>query len=330
MFKKLFLFGTFIFLAFAIKIQAQEFAPVGTAVAQFLEVGMGAKSAAMGEAYTTMAKGAGSVFWNPAGLVDMGKRNFYLAYNSWPADISISGIAFAINLKNFGTVAISSILLNTGDMLITTVEDPEGLSGQKFSIVNYAAGISYARFLTDHLSVGATAKLIHEKYFDYGYNSWALDLGTIYRTGFHGLKIGMSILHFGKDIRFSGSYYDYSDPKLAPGEKKSFETYSLPINFRVGFSIDAWQSGKNKLVTAADMVHSNNNLEQYNWGIEYSFNDLFFFRSGYKFRMDEGGFSLGAGIKYNLSNTLNAELNYSFSEMGVLPPIHRLSAGFTF
>ncbi len=330
MFKRIFLIWTFSLFILSFGVQAQEFAPVGTAAAQFLEIGIGARSAGMGEAYTTMASGAGAVFWNPAGLVDMDKRNFYLAYNSWPADISIGGASFALNMGQYGVVAVSSVFINTGDMLITTVDDPDGLSGDKFSLVNYAAGLSYARFLTDRLSVGATVKLVHEKYSEYGYTSWALDIGTMYRTNFRGLKFGMSILHFGQEIKFDGKYYDYSDPELGAGDKKTFDKYSLPIMFRIGFSINAWEQGQNKVVAAADMVHPNNNLEQYNLGMEYSLNNIFFFRSGYKLQADEGGFSLGGGVKYALSETIKTELNYSFSEMGLLPSVHRLSAGFSF
>ncbi len=326
---------TITFLAIMLSIHlgighAQEFAPVGTAVAQFLEIGIGARSAGMGEAYTALADGAGSAFWNPAGIVDIENRSFFLAYNSWPADISIGGIAFAWNFGDYGTIAVSSVFLNTGDMTVTTVNDPDGLSGDKFSLVNYAFGISYARYLTDRLSLGATIKMVREDYMEYGYSVLALDVGTVYRTDFKGLKLGMSILHFGQEISFDGTYYDYSDPEIASGEQKGFKNYSLPINFRVGVSMDVWEEDKSKIVSAVDMVHPNNNLEQYNFGVEYSFDNMFFVRTGYKFRVDQGGFSLGAGVNYKLSEALSTKLNYSFSELGVLPSVHRLSADFSF
>ena len=258
------------------------------------------------------------------------KRGFFLAYNSWPADISIGGIALSWNFGNYGTIALSSVFLNTGDMTVTTVNDPEGLSGTKFSLVNYAVGVSYARFLTDRLSLGVTAKIVREDYMGYGYSTLAFDVGTLYRTNFHGLTLGMSILHFGQEITFSGSYYDYSDPESAQGDQKNFDNYSLPINFRVGVSMDIWKKDKNKIISAMDMVHPNNNLEQYNLGFEYSFDNMLFIRSGYKFRIDQGGFSLGAGVNYQLGDALSTELDYSFSELGILPSVHRLSASFLF
>ena len=326
MLKYFILISAFLVMMISSKASAQEFAPVGTAVGQFLEIGVGAKSTAMGEAYTAMASGASSVFWNPAGLVETEARGFYLAYTSWPADISIGGMSFAWNFDNYGSLALSAVYLNTGDMDVTTINDPEGTSGQQFSLTNYAFGLTYARNLTTRLSLGATVKMVNEEYFGFGYTTWAMDVGTLYRTAFRGLTMGMSILHFGQEIAFDGTYTDFSDDQ----KEKDFKNYSLPITFRVGFMMDVWESGKSKVISTADMTHPNNNLEQYNWGFEYGFDNMFFVRSGYKFRADQGGFSLGAGVNYEIDNNLSAELNYAFSEMGILPSVHRLSAGFTF
>lgn len=309
---------------------AQEFAPVGTAVAQFLEIGLGARPTALGEAFTSVANDAGSVFWNPAGLVRVEDINLFMAYNRWPAEINIGGFSIAMNFKNIGTIAISTTYLSTGDMLVTTVEDPEGKSGNKFGITNYAAGISYARTLTNRLSAGITGKMIREKYMDYGYYGWALDMGLLYDTGFHGLTLGMAILHFGGDVQFDGSYFDYSDPLLGEGEQKSFETYSLPINFRIGANFDIINQEEHHLITVLDMVHPNNNLEQYNLGFEYGFRNTFFIRTGYRFRADEGGFAIGLGVNYDIFGDKPSSIDYSFSEMGIITDIHRLSVSLSF
>lgn len=309
---------------------AQEFAPVGTAVAQFLEIGVGARGTAMGEAFTAMTNDAGSVFWNPAGIADISQSNLYSSYTAWPADISIGSFSFAMNTGNIGAFAVSCTYLMTGDMDVTTAFQPEG-TGDKFGISNFSIGLSYARFLTDRLSIGLTTKLIHEKYLEYGYSTWALDMGTLYQTGFHGLNLGMSIMHFGPEVNFSGSYIDYSDPKSVDVNKsKTFETYSLPINFRIGVSINLLDTPNNKITTAADMIHPNNNLEQYNFGAEYCFNKMFFLRGGYRFNIDEGGIAFGMGIEYNLIGSSIANLDYAFSDMGILKSVHRVSLALSF
>ncbi len=311
-------------------IQAQDFAPVGTSIAQFLEIGVGARGTAMGEAFTAVTSDAGSVFWNPAGLVGATRRNLYTAYTVWPADIAIGNVAFTMDFGNIGTFGVSSAYLMTGDMEVTTVLQPEG-TGQNFSISNFSFGLSYARFLTDRLSLGLTTKIVREKYMDYGYTTWALDMGTIYRTGFHGLNLGMSILHFGPEVRFDGDYIDYSDPKSKDVNKpKTFETYSLPINFRIGMSINLLDTPTNRITTALDMIHPNNNLEQYNLGLEYGFNKMFFLRGGYRFNLDEGGLTFGAGIGQKLVGSSMVNLDYAFSDLGILKSVHRMALILSF
>jgi hypothetical protein len=328
---KIFLISLIIISFGIIPGYAQDFAPVGSAVAQFLEIGVGARAAGMGQAYTALADDAGSVYWNPAGLAQLDNRELYLAYTSWPADISVGGLAFGWNLESVGTIAINALYLNTDDMPVTTVYDPEGLSGELFSITNYAVGLTYARNMTDRLSVGVTAKLVSEDYLGYGYSSIAFDFGTVYRTGFSGMNIAMSILHFGSEVKFDGTYIDYSDEaSVARGEEREFENYSLPVLFRFGISLNIIEDETNLLTTAVDMVHPNNNLEQYNFGLEYGFKRMFFVRGGYQFNMDEAGISLGLGIKYGLTDDLGLQLDYAYSDLGVLSDIHRFSFGFGF
>jgi hypothetical protein len=330
MIKRIIVITTLIVLLLG-QIQAQEFAPVGTAVAQFLEIGMSARAAAMGEAFTAVTDDAGSIFWNPAGMASVEQRNLFLAYNSWPADIAVGAMSFAYGLGNIGVIGVSAIYLMTDDMAVTTVFDPEGTSGETFSLSNYAIGLTYSRYMTEQLSVGVTGKLVSEDYYGYGYQSFALDLGTVYETGFNGLNIAMSILHFGPEINFDGAYIDYSDANSYQGNKpKDFENFSLPINFRFGLSMNVVDNEASKLLTAFDVVHPNNNLEQYNFGFEYGYNQLFFVRGGYKFTTDEGGLALGVGVDYGLSDNLKFNLDYAYSDFGVLTAVHRLSFGMKF
>jgi len=332
MYKKIFTVVMTIIFSTSI-VQAEKFAPIGTSVAQFLEIGVGARATGMGEAFTVIANDANAVFWNPAGLAEVKTNNLFTSYNQWPAGISIGGMSFAKTLGRFGTVAVSTIYLMTDDMEITTIEQPEG-TGEHFNISNYSLGLTYSRFLTDKVSVGLTTKLVHEKYLDYGYDTWSLDLGTLYRTGFHGLRLGMSILHFAPEIQFDGNYIDWSDDKswaAQPDPKPvSFESYSLPINFRFGVAMDVLNTTTHKVTVASDMIHPNNNIEQYNIGLEYGFNKMVFVRTGYKLSAREGGISFGGGANLDFGNRFGLQVDYSYVDMGILNSINRFTASFSF
>jgi opacity protein-like surface antigen len=328
--KKVFIIVLISGMLFGSLVYAQDFAPVGTSVAQFLEISVGARGTGLAGAYTAITNDAEAAFWNPAGLANIDKRDLFTSYTKWPADISIGGASFAMNFEKIGVVAVSATYLMTDDMEITTISQPEG-TGETFGITNFAVGLSFARYMTDHLSVGVTGKLVREKYLTNGYTSWALDIGTQYRTDFRGLTLGMSILHFGPETKFSGEFIDYSDPKSVDVNKqKTFETYSLPINFRFGIVFDVLNKDNNKIIAAVDMIHPNNNLEQYNCGVEYCFKKMFFLRGGYKINADEGGLGLGTGIRYKIMDNTNLSVDYSFADLGVLKAIHRVALGVSF
>lgn len=310
-------------LAFSLMGYAESFAPVGTATAQFLTIGVGGREVAMGEAVTAITKGSGSVFWNPAGLVDGNSNDIYAAYNQWPAGIHLGALSYAYVHPSIGTFSLNAKYVNFGDMEITTVDNPNG-TGQMLQMSNYAIGLSYGRYLTDKVSMGLTAKLVNEKYGANGYTTVAWDVGLMYRADFRNLKIGMSIQNFSNKVQFSGSYinYSYSNSYLT-GTEIEFEKWSLPMTFRFGAVIDVINSGANKLIAALDMVHPNDNVEQYNIGLEYAFDNMIFVRAGYQLAAYEGGLSAGVGFKWNMIN-----IDYALTSLGNLGVTSRLSLGF--
>ncbi len=304
---------------------SEVFAPVGTSTGQFLTIGVGGREVAMGEAVTALTEGSGSVFWNPSGVVDAGGHDLYAAYNPWPAGIHVGAFSYAYKHQSWGTFAANAKYVNFGEMEITTVQNPNG-TGQMLQMNNYALGLTYGRYLTDRVSMGLTAKLVHEKYGNNGYNIVAWDVGIIYRASFRNMKIGMSILNFSNKVQYSGTYIDYSNSKsYLTNTERPFDEWSLPMTFRFGAVIDVYNRGVNKLIAAMDMIHPNDNREQYNIGLEYAYDQMVFFRAGYKLTADTGGFSTGLGLNWN-----NIVLDYALCSMGDLGLTNRLSLGFEF
>lgn len=313
----------FLLIAFSLMGYAESFAPVGTSTAQFLTVGVGGREVAMGEAVTASSAGAGSVFWNPAGLVDGTSNDVYAAYNQWPAGIHLGAVSYAYNNARLGTFSVNAKYVNFGDMEITTVENPNG-TGQMLQMSNYAIGLSYGRYLTDKVSMGLTAKLVNEKYGANGYNTLAWDVGLMYRSDFRNLKIGMSIQNFSGKVQYNGSYIDYSySNSYLTGTEIEYDEWSLPMTFRFGAAIDVINEGASKLVAAIDMVHPNDNVEQYNIGLEYAFDNMVYVRAGYKLSAYEGGLSGGIGFKLSMIS-----IDYALTNLGNLGLTNRLSLGF--
>ena len=301
---------------------------IGSVAGQFLEVNLNVKNMGMGNATTSLVDGASSVIVNPAGLADyskIGQLDTYLSYVNWPAEISFGFLGVSKNMNRFGVVSASVLYVNYGDEIRTTQEMPFG--DGNFSMGGMSVGLSFSKFVTDKFSFGITMKNVSEKYDDAGYSQLAWDIGTLYRTGYKNIKIGMSILNFSKEIQFDGKYLDFSDKvKYALGDSSSYSNWPLPMTFRTGISMDAWQSDVLKATCSFDVIHSNNNDEQYGIGAECAYLEKYFLRTGYQIGTDIQGLTFGGGLVL----MDNIQFDYALSTMRYFGPRHRISLRLNF
>src|SRR5258707_5672695 len=131
----------------------------GTSAATFLEIPVGAQAVAMGGAFISRAADATALYWNAAGIASLRQNQVIVSHTNWIADTKFDFAGLVLPLHELGTIRLSITSLSMEDMAVRTVELPEG-TGEFFSAGDLAAGISYARSLTDRFSVGFTAKYI--------------------------------------------------------------------------------------------------------------------------------------------------------------------------
>ena len=60
----------------------------GTTVADFLNIGIGARASGMGGAFTGLADDASAIYWNPGGLTQLQRPETMGMYTVWLADTS--------------------------------------------------------------------------------------------------------------------------------------------------------------------------------------------------------------------------------------------------
>ncbi len=286
-------------------------AKVGTAGAQFLELGVGARANGMGDAFVAVSNDATAMYYNPAGLTQLYDREVVFTHVEYPAEIAYEYAGMAYPLTRFGGVlGVGFYMLNGGSFDETTYEYPLG-TGRTFGAREYAVGLSYGRNLTDRFSVGMTLKFIDELYEEERSSGWAADVGTNYDTGFRNFKISMVITNFGPDMTFVR------------------ESYPLPINFKFGGAINVLDGEHHKGVFALEATHPSDNLEKYNAGFEYGYDGKYFLRIGDKFNYDEGTISFGGGVRLPL-NKRELRLDYAYQDLGKLNQAHRFTLGFKF
>ncbi len=99
----------------------------------------------------------------------------------------------------------------------------------------------------------------------------------------------------------------------------------LPILFRVGGSIMAWQALEHQVVTTAEFSHPPDNNERLNVGAEYAFKNFFFLRGGTNFGYDAEKLAAGVGVKFPTSLSSETRFDYSYTGMSDLGASHRFS-----
>ena len=319
-------------LAIGNAVQAQGIAKVGTAGYQFLKIGVGARSVAMGNAADPLIKDASAMFWNPAMLNFVPNLSVFLNHSNYLADMKFEAFAAAKKLQHLGTVGFQLEYLDSGPIEETTEYAQNG-TGKTFSAISYAIGITFARMLTEQFGVGGSIKYVSEDLtHGLGENNrtgaWAVDIGTVYYPNFTALKslrISMTIRNFGPEVRLRGSYLDFDGTKGVYLEEPSqYKLFPLPLMFRFGIGYDPLVTDNQRLSIAVYGVHPNDNKERANLGAEYVFRNMIALRGGYILNHDTRTFSAGVGFMVGMGNA-HLKLDYAYAHYGVLEDVQVFS-----
>jgi hypothetical protein len=332
-----------IFLATVSGVNAYN--KVGSSVAQFLKIEAGPRALAMGGSFAAIADDPYSIYWNVAGMAQVNSISASLAHTRWIADLQHNFAAVVIPVGDVGNIGFSVTTLTSDAIEQTTIESPHG-TGTFVEASDIAMGVSYARFMTEYIMVGATAKYIQQRLWDLTAQTVAFDIGFLLDTGYKGIKIGMTLNNFGPEMQMAGENLirsfdkwtaNNADPNVQVQLKTS--TWPIPTSYRVSVSMDLLatsgssllgNSEDNRVLVALDALHPSDNPEHYAIGMEYAFRNMAFVRAGYKGGTDEQGLTMGAGFKTNISGASEIILDYAYADFGVFDYIQQFSLGFTF
>ena len=317
----------------------------GTTAAAFLGLGIDARGTAMGSAQVATAQGPAALFWNPAAIVSEGARagtGAALFSNSdWFVHTRHQFFGLTFDSGGLGTFGLSVTALDYGDERVTTVDQPEG-TGELYTALDLAIGVSYGRALTDRFAFGGTVKLVRQQIWNESANGAAIDLGVVYDTGYRGLTIGMAMTNFGSDMQLSGRDLRQRID-IAPNQGGNNEglpaalevnEWRLPLIFRVGVAADAFRTSDQALTLAVEGVAPSDNSQSANVGAEYSFRELLYVRGGYRQAFSsisqDGGWAAGFGLKVAFTTRLGASFDYVFQEYDPFGTPQMFSLGVTF
>lgn len=326
-----------IILIISLSLYAQGFRNVGHAGANFLQIPVEPVGASLANSNVAHTNGVEGLYWNPGSITYGEKTEVMISHVDWIIDTKIQFIGLTHTFDEVGTIGLSITALTMDDMEITTELNPTG-TGEFFGAGSYSFGLTFAKQIIDRFSFGATVKYVYEYIWETNGSAIAFDFGSVYRTDFYDLRIGMRLANFGGDISFDGDPIDNkndviqnsglsytNDPRL---ERVSKE-YALPQLFNVGIAVDPYKNDTHRLTITSAVNDPNDNDTQIIIGTEYAFQEIVFLRGGYKLNFEEQGFSFGVGLNYNLAG-VQTQFNYGFSAFGALGNINFISlkAGF--
>ncbi len=312
----------------------------GTTAAPFLSIGQSARAIGMGSAFVAISDDPSALYWNPAGITKVKGFGFVVDHTRWIADINYNFMALVYNLGDFGAVGLSFTISDIDEMNVTTVEQPGG-TGETFSVTDAAFSVAWAIQLTDKFSIGFNPKFVYQNIWKMSASALAIDMGVQYVTPFDEMILAMSISNFGTRMRMEGSsslvLYD-PDPGNSgnngniPANLQT-DDWDLPLNFRVGLAYQPLKIDKNVFTVAMDAMHSSDNYESINVGGEYTFDEAFSLRGGYKsllLKDSEESFSLGVGLKQYLMGNIAIKFDYAYQDFGRLTEIQKFTLGINF
>ena len=277
---------------------------MGTNEAAFLKIDAATRPTAMGGAFVGVANDVNSVFWNPAGLTQMEKREFSAMYNVWLAEIKYTSGAYSQPVGKNAAVGISVIYLQSEiERRTDDTEAPDSL----FNAYSYAAGLSGSYDLIPEIfSLGATVKAFGENFDVADSNGSAADLGCLISMGT--LSLGASV----QNIKITSSV----------------EEASLPVSVRGGVG---YQFSKGSVI-AAEFSKLGAGDPSYHIGLEKWLREILALRVGYCIDDNDNpkdGLSVGLGLRAYGTKPLEAmsfQLDYAYIPDGDgIGDTHRVS-----
>ena len=251
----------------------------------------------------------------------------------WFFDSKIYYFGISYNFENIGSIGLSLTSFASGDMEETTIWEPEG-TGRLFNTNDFAAGLTFARQITERFSAGITVKYISERLDRVDASTIAIDIGSVFVTNFlNNMRIGFVMSNLGGRMKLDGS--DLTIQYLAePGIKYTraqlgTESWDIPLLFRGGIATNVLESEQYRFTLSAEVMDSRDFTTRMTTGGEIALYDIVFLRGGYKFNYDEADYTLGAGLEFSVTG-IGINLDYAYANYGLLDKCQRFSVIFVF
>ena len=274
--------------------------------ASFLNIGVGGRALGMGGAYTALADDANALYWNPAGLSRLEKREFSASHAEMFESTRLDFLAYAHPTAQ-GTFAAGLTYLSQGK-----IEGRDGLGRPTagYDASDAALSLGYARKL-DETDLGASFKYVRSHIGSTEAQGVAADFGAKRALG--GFIVGAALRNLGPGLKFQDQRND------------------LPLRLAMGaaYKFVGGHAAAAELVNGPRGAGTDGSL-----GGEYQAFKSLYLRAGYTTQTaisGGSGFDVARGLTLGLGlRNETWSLDYAVLPSGELGRSHRFSLGARF
>lgn len=271
----------------------------GGQVGEFMSFGAGARSLAMGGAFTGIADDSSAVYWNPAGLSQLNRMEVNLMKATLFADTTYDfysfvkpskkgGSAWGLSMNKLASAGFEKVSIEVDNGEITDY-NKEG----SFGVEESAMSFSYGRKVVDRVSIGTALRQIKRSVDDSSDSSLAADLATLIELKEGRRRMGMTLRNV-----YAKTSGDTTD--------------SLPLVFRFGMSD---QFFRKRLLLAIDLDKNIRKDLGYHFGGEFSLTKNFRGRFGVQGEQGGGLRETDVGFGYTIKS-LTLDYAIGLHELG--------------
>ncbi|OGS17577.1 MAG: hypothetical protein A3J83_04375 [Elusimicrobia bacterium RIFOXYA2_FULL_40_6] len=294
-----------IFVVFLFTQAAYSNAAANTG-ADFLKIGVGARSAGLGNAFTAIANDATAINWNAGGLSQVKQKEVVAMHSQWIADTNLDYIGFGVPVRN-AVIGASLVCLSQSGL---EGRDANGAQTDDFGASDLAVTFSYSRQVklnANKVGLGINMKMLRQQIASDQAYGVAFDMGALYYTKSMPLSFGLSLQNIGTQMKFID------------------EAYNLPLSVTagVGYNVGYVTIG---LDVKQELYENKTTISM---GTEFTPINTLAIRAGYLMNqaISTGNTAdtlngLGAGLGINL---LGMKTDYSFVPYGALGNTHKIS-----
>jgi len=290
----------------------------GTTGFDTLKLFYNARTTAMGGAVNGIPKNADALDFNPAAILEAGKRSVATSVMDHLVGSGGGSVSYVFPKNRFVAYGASLRYWNSGSIDRTEISSTGELieTGESFGAQNLVASVTGARFISPALDLGGSVKFVYDSIDDVSASALMVDVGILHHTVNEKIKVGLSVRNLG----FQTSYYT---------EAKHGE--SLPTTYTAGISMRM----KESLLAVLDLSKAAGENIVARVGVEHELNPALTLRGG--FRSNAADYNLGGWLAYTGGLSLGLgwkirdfDLDYAIASYGDLGITNQITLRYNY